>query len=138
MRFEDSFEVIPFPEQPNIVYVVAFRRGSDYVPFYVGQSTRNIGRIGDYVSAQFSCSTDFRVGRTVRLLKERGCEIVVAYKPSSNPRGEERELKTKFKDLGFLQLDELDGYDYRHSTEDQELERLRQFVNRLATGRETA
>ena len=48
-----EFSEMPFPENGNIVYVLCFKResSSDYVPFYVGESSRHVGRFGDYVSA---------------------------------------------------------------------------------------
>ena len=70
-----EFAQLPFPEHADVVYVLCFKpQGSgDFTPFYVGESTTRVGgRIGDYVAANFTALADFKVGKAVKRLRERG------------------------------------------------------------------
>ena len=70
-------------------------------------------------------TTDFKVGRTVRLLEERGYEILVEIEWTSDPRPRENELIKRHR--GRL-LNDKPGYNYKAAKEDEELSRLREYV----------
>ena len=49
------------------------------------QSSRHVGRFGDYVAAKFTASTDFKVGEAVRQLRDHGCKVFIRYKRTGEP-----------------------------------------------------
>ena len=125
-----EFSEIPFPEDGNIVYVLFFKRegSSDYVPFYVGESGRHVGRFGDYVSAKFSASTDFKVGEAVRQLRDHGCKVIIRYKFTSNRRAEEQSIIQKLTANGLQLLNSMGGYKYLNANEHDERIRVKEFT----------
>ncbi len=131
-----EFKEMPFPDDANIVYVLCFKFGQsgEPVPFYVGQTSINVGRLGDYVSAKFTAATDFKVGKAVKLFRERGWEVIVRYRPSSarldERLQEEKDLKQRLEDEGYDLLNNLPGYPYRTAIEEQELGRVAAWVER--------
>src|SRR3990172_2147914 len=78
----DAFEEMEFPPYSDMVYIFFYVRGEDTerVPFYVGESSRHVGRFGDYVSAKFSAPTDFKVGEAVKYLRKRGLRVVIKFR----------------------------------------------------------
>lgn len=137
MNFE-GFTVVDFPAAnrtvPGFVYVFCWVGGSGEVPFYVGQTTRIWGRLDDYYWVMFTACTDFRVGEAVRHLNAKGHRIVVKYRSSADPRGEESEIIGSLRGRGRRLLNDLDGYDYRKADERQERLRVQEFVEtRLLT-----
>ena len=67
-----TFAEMEFPQHRDIVYVFLYvpDEGAEPVPFYVGESSRHVGRFGDYMSANFTASTDFKVGEAVKYLQK--------------------------------------------------------------------
>ena len=128
-----EFSEMPFPEDGNIVYVLCFKResSSDYVPFYVGESSRHVGRFGDYVSAKFSASTDFKVGEAVRQLLYQGCNVIIRYKFTSNRRAEEESIIQKLTANGLQLLNSMGGYTYLKTNEHVERGRVREFTTEV-------
>ena len=122
-------QTIEFPTSGEIVYVIGIARGSSFVPIYVGESTRNIGRFGDYISARFSAQTDFKVGTAVKCLLERGEKVLIKYKHSPERREEQNELIRKIRAGGSRLLNDLPGYDYRVADEQAEKSKIRAFVD---------
>lgn len=60
--FSDSnFSVFQFPtqEERNIVYSVGVAWRGEFYSFYIGETTRQVGRVGDYLSANFYALLDF-------------------------------------------------------------------------------
>lgn len=127
---EEDFEIIPFPADREIVYVLRFKQPGTTVmiPFYVGESRRGTRRIGDYVSAQFAAATDFKVGVAVKALLTAGCEVFVSYQPSINRRKDEAELIKRYTNQGHKLLNAEASYDYRLANQQVELARIEQFV----------
>jgi hypothetical protein len=127
-----EFTEIPFPDHGDIVYWLCFRPlgASEFIPFYVGQSSRHCGRFGDYVSAKFSAATDFKVGKAVRKFRDLGCEVVVRYTPTDDRRIDEMSLIQSLRDEHEL-LNDVASYDYRTAVEEEELRRIEVFVQRL-------
>ena len=89
-----DYASLPFSSDGRVVYVFCFKlEGSTaYTPFYVGESSRSVGRIGDYVSANFSAPTDFKVGKASQHLLALGCDVTVFYKAASDRKAEEKRL----------------------------------------------
>lgn len=129
----DGFAEFDFPRQGDIVYVLCFKSAemTEFTPFYVGESSRHVGRFGDYLMAHFSASTDFKVGRAARRLHELGCEVVVRYKPVTDRKGEERKLIASYEAAGLQLLNRLQGYRYRTASEADEVAKVEMFVKQI-------
>lgn len=112
-------------------YVIYAARGGDKIPFYVGESAKIVARLGDYARASFQAATDFKVGRTVRLLEERGYEILVEIEWTSDRKARESELIKRHGDRSLL--NSVAGYDYKTAKEDEELSRLEEYVRENIT-----
>ncbi len=124
-------QTITFPAGGDIVYVIGFQKGNSFVPIYVGESSRNIGRFGDYVSAKFSASTDFKVGMAVKYLQEQGRKMLIKYKDSPDRKAEQDQLIRQIQSRGFRLLNDLKGYDYKSANEQAELVKIRSFVDEM-------
>ena len=129
-----EFEELPFPKQSDIVYVLCFANPvaqTEPIPFYVGESSRHVGRIGDYVAAKFSASTDFKVGEAAKYFRTLGFEVKVMYKESIGRKAEEKALIKSLKERSFLLLNEMEGYDYRADGEKTERKKVQNFVDEI-------
>ncbi|MBN1104291.1 MAG: hypothetical protein JXL84_12815 [Deltaproteobacteria bacterium] len=124
-----DFAEIEFPQETEIVYVLFFSDDENCleVPLYVGESSRAIGRFGDYISAKFSAPTDFKVGEAVRYLKGRGFKVRIKYKESEDRKSEERKIISILQKKSRL-LNELEGFSLTVSNEDAERARLHAFL----------
>jgi len=131
MTFSDFID-IEFPLNPDIVYVLYFRKKNDSKEtfFYVRQSSRNIGRFGDYVKAGFAAPTDFKVGEAIRHLRKLGCFVGVKYKVSSNRKVEEKDIMQALE-KSYKLLNDLDGYDYKKADENNERLKVHTFINKI-------
>jgi len=131
MDFSD-FKELEFPPTSDIVYILYFRRPDDNseVPFYVGVSSRHIGRIGDYVSAKYSAQTDYKVGEAIKLMRSSGLYIGIKYKETMNRKKEEREIINKLGE-DYLLLNVLKGYDYKKSNKEQDKNKIHEFVQKI-------
>lgn len=107
-------------------YVIYAARGDDKIPFYVGESANIIARLGDYARASFQAATDFKVGRTVRFLQERGYKIRVEIEWTSDRKARESELIERHDNQPLL--NNVPGYDRKNAKEDEELSRLEEYV----------
>jgi len=75
------------------VYGLFWVANGSEAPFYVGQTHRLSERVGDYCTADFAASTDFRVGEAIRYLRDiKKYRIILKYKPSRSSIEEERTL----------------------------------------------
>jgi hypothetical protein len=119
-----NFNSLPYPEIKDIVYVIGVSTDSDFYPFYVGQSSRHIGRFGDYISAKFSAATDFKVGQSIEYLTNNGFKVEFKYRSTLNPIIEERELI----DLINPVLNTTKGYKYKNSDDKTELSRIEETM----------
>jgi hypothetical protein len=131
INFSD-FKELEFPRTSDIVYILYFRRSDDNseVPFYVGESSRHIGRFGDYVSAKYSAPTDYKVGEAIKYMRDFGLYIGIKYKETNNRKGEEREIINKFRE-NYLLLNDLPGFDYKNSNEDHEKIKIHEFIQKI-------
>ena len=129
------FTELPFPEHSELVYVLCYSRpgATEFRPFYIGETGRGLGRFGDYLSAQFTASTDFRVGRAVRRLREHGSNVTIFWKASPDRAAEEKTLIKLARGVGYSLLNDVAGYDYRSAKEPEELTRVHNFVDALLT-----
>ena len=130
-----EFESLTFPRSGNIVYIIGIQKGPVFHPIYVGESSRHVGRFGDYVSGKFSASTDFKVGQAAAYLLERGYDIVIKYSPAADRKGEQACLIDELQSQGLRLLNQLEGYIYRTADRDLELKKIRAFVNDLLAQR---
>lgn len=124
----DTYFEIPFPVENDIIYQIGIYHKKRFIPFYIGQSTRNIGRLGDYISAKFTASTDFKVGVAIKYLLNKNYKIFVRYAPSKNRlRDEKRLIKENVN--SFPLLNELKGYDYRTSNKNEIELMIHKFID---------
>ena len=126
-----KFKTIPFPRNPNIVYVIGTRKRGRFLPIYVGRSTRHIGRLGDYVSAQFNAPTDFKVGKAVDYLMSQGEKVVFRYRSTHGRLDKaERKLINFYKGNGSTLLNSLPGFNRKTTNSKIEVRRIRNFVRK--------
>lgn len=127
-----DFQEMEFPRHRDIVYVFHYvtDKVPEPVPFYVGESSRHVGRFGDYMSANFSASTDFKVGEAVKYLRKCGARIVVKYKETHDRREDEKLLLHKLRRSVKL-LNDLKGYRYGEADIDDERHRVHSFIDEL-------
>ncbi len=125
---DNLFIDIPFPKEKNIIYILYFIKNSSEIVFYIGNSTRSVGRFGDYISANFTASTDFKVGEAIKYILLNGYEVRVKYKDSNDIKKEEEYYISVFKDQGKL-LNDLKGYDYKTAIKSEEKEKIINFIN---------
>jgi hypothetical protein len=130
-----AFVELPFPDKCDIVYVLCFVSPGqvDRVPFYVGETSRHMGRIGDYITANFSAQTDFKVGEAVKCLRQLGCLVVIRYKESTNRKRDQDSLIASLRRQGFRLLNDLEGYNYITASEEDERRRIQGFVKTLVS-----
>lgn len=129
-KFKD-FNFMDFPKNESAVYIISFVKNNKEIPLYVGETSRFQGRIGDYISANFKASTDFKVGEAIKYLQEIGCKIIIKYKFSENRKEEQNEIIKAFQGLGYRLLNELVGYNYRTADEKEERERIKIFCHNI-------
>ena len=110
----------------SIVYVIYAVKGDDKIAFYVGESGRGIARIADYINASFGAATDFKVGRTVRMLEEKGYEVIVEIEKTPNRKVREKELIEKYSDQPLL--NHVASYDYKITGQGEYLSILEGYV----------
>ena len=128
----NEFAEMHFPNHRDIIYVLLYvREGKGQpIPLYVGQSSRHIGRFGDYLSANFSASTDFKVGEAVRYLRSEGHSVVIRYRESDDRKRDERTVINNLRKT-FPLLNDLEGYNYQCADEEQERLKIRAFIDHL-------
>ncbi|MEO6322720.1 MAG: hypothetical protein ABIR56_18740 [Polaromonas sp.] len=128
-----GFTELAFPENADIGYVLCFKRkgSSDCVPFYVGESARHVGRFGDYVAANFTAATDFKVGQAVKQLRAHGCEVLILYKTTNDRKAEEKFLIREYEKNGLQLLNRLSGYSYTTAKEPDEQRRVKEFTTQI-------
>jgi len=110
----------------------------DFAPFYVGQSSRVLGRIADYQKANFSARTDFKVGETVSFFLGMNQNVKIAFKESADPERDEKHWIDEAKARGYLLLnlfnletdDENEARDKVHRRANEFLEHLQQKLPR--------
>lgn len=131
-KFKD-FNVLDFPENIKVVYVIFFVKDNKEVPFYVGETGRFLGRISDYISANPKASTDFKVGEAIKYLQEKGYKIIIKYKPSENRGEEQNELIRYLQDQGHRLLNDLSVKNYTDKgfNETEERERIKRFCDNI-------
>jgi hypothetical protein len=124
---------IEFPKKSDIVYTVGFQKDGEFVPIYVGESTRNVGRFGDYVSAKFSAQTDFKVGIAAKHLQLLGFGVFIKYGETSNRKADEESLKREYQAKGYKLLNGRFGYRYERADRKEMKEKITTFVDEVVT-----
>jgi len=127
-----NFTNIDFPKHKEIVYILYFREkvGGDDIPLYVGETSRGVGRFGDYISAKFTAATDFKVGEAIRYLKSLGFEVRIKYNESNNRKTEERTIINQLQRKSRL-LNELKGFQYTVANENDERLKIQKYMDIL-------
>jgi len=135
VEFPTLEDVASLPRGPGgFVYVISWTRaGNPEVPFYVGQTRRLSDRMWDYCEASFTACTDFRVGKAIQYLGERGCRIILRYKATENRHEEEYKLVRELLVIGTRLLNQVPAYDYRNANtcEAEECRFIRRFSDLL-------
>jgi len=128
----ENYRTIDFPttQNRNIVYALFFDVNGREICFYAGQSSRHIGRFGDYLSCQFTAPTDFRVGEAIKYLQEKRFVVRAKYREVIDPEAQERELIRQLSQT-FKLLNHLPAYDYRRSTAEVEKAKVRRFIDEV-------
>lgn len=124
-----------FPSAPG-VYTLFARRDSIRIPIYVGESNNVRRRLGEYIVAAFSATTDFIVGEAILYLQDAGVEIEAEIAIFN---GDDKERKRMEEDtidrllksgLVLLNRDaENRGFNYRTADKEIERKRLQSFVD---------
>jgi len=129
--FSSDADDLPGPGERQ-VYVLCWKSGGTEVPFYVGETNRLRGRMGDYQSAQFAACTDFRVGEAIRYLRDRrGLRIVLRYRETVDPRKDESALIRDLQLSGLRLLNSLPSYNYQEADKDEERRTVQRFCEML-------
>jgi len=127
-----NFTDIDFPNHKEIVYIFYFKvkAGGDDIPLYVGETSRGVGRFGDYISAKFTAATDFKVGEAIRYLTSLGFSVRIKYKEFSNRKMEEKTIINLLQSKSRL-LNELEGFQYKNANEHDERLKIKNFIDIL-------
>jgi hypothetical protein len=132
MDIKDGWSDIEFPEHRDIVYILYFVKDAERIPFYIGESSRNVGRFGDYVSANFTAATDFKVGEAIRYLRLHKFEVRITYNDTLQRKKDEeaclRELRGKHR-----LLNDLPGYNPKKADQAQERFKVHDFMKEIIT-----
>lgn len=131
-----DFHDIEFPRNPNIVYIIYIVKDGDEIPIYVGESSRNIGRFGDYVSAKFSAPTDFKIGEAIKYIRTFDYSVRIKFKETLDRKNKEREILTNLSGRYNL-LNDLSGYDYLNADEEDERFKIHEFVRKKILSMDT-
>jgi hypothetical protein len=120
------------PTSPaDFVYVFLLSRDGVTLPFYVGQTSNIVRRVGDYSYPSFSAPTDFKVGEAIKYLTSKQCEIEIRIKESTTALEDERALIRNLQLSGFHLLNHLAGFAYLESCPDDEREFIERFCDML-------
>jgi len=130
MELFDDFRDIEFPRNPYIVYIIYIVKDAEEIPIYVGESIRNIGRFGDYVSANFTAPTDFKVGEAVKYILNCRYNVRIKYKETLDRKNKEREILSDLRRRYSL-LNDLPGYDPKTADERKERLKIHDFIRGL-------
>lgn len=124
-----DFITLEFPKNISAVYIIYLIRNGKEMPFYVGETGRLLGRVSDYISANFKAATDFKVGEAIKYFQERGCTVVIKYRPSEDRKNEQSGLIKYFQNSGMRLLNELVGYNYKIADKNEEEKRIKKFCD---------
>jgi hypothetical protein len=135
---ERGFETFDFaadhsslPEAAGYVYVFCLSAGEGEIPFYVGESGRFRGRMGDYKSAQFKAPTDFRVGTATVRLRNAGLRVIVRYRVSADRFQEQQDLIWQCVIAGHRLLNCVPSYSYLKADRAAEEQKIVSFCELL-------
>ncbi|MGI4853491.1 MAG: hypothetical protein ACRYF4_05505 [Janthinobacterium lividum] len=132
-----SLELVPkADDHSGCVYVLIFSKDGVEIPFYVGQTTRFLGRMDDYFWADFQAMTDFKVGEAVRYFctPPISGRVFAKYRMCTEPRIEEASLIAKLKEQGATLLNGAKGYDYRSADEQSQAVDVRAKCDAIVAG----
>jgi hypothetical protein len=116
--------IVPEKKDIDIVYVIGISNESDFHPFYVGQSSRHIGRFGDYLKPNFSAATDFKVGKAIEFLTNNGFKVEFKYRNSLDRSLDEKKLINEIDPY----LNKIKGYNYNLLQHDEVLKKIEEHM----------
>ena len=131
----NDFETFNFPLFSDIVYIVGIQKEEKFIPFYVGQSSRHLGRMGDYISAQFNAPTDFKVGEAVKYIQQKGFLAVVKFKTTNSRQENERRYTMEVMGMGYELLNDLPGFRASISNLEDERKKVQEFIRHKVLSR---
>lgn len=127
-----NFRDIEFPTK-GIVYILYFEKGGTKTYFYVGESGRHVGRIGDYISANFKAATDFKVGEAVKYLLGKKLSVRVLYEEINATKRQRKQKEKSITDQlrkgGYTLLNDLKDYRYAKAIKDAERQKICSFTD---------
>ena len=82
------------------------------------------------MTANFSASTDFKVGEAVKYLRQRGFRVVVKFRESLDRKGEEKLILQHLRGT-FRLLNDLKGYRYGSADANGERLKIHQFIDQI-------
>ena len=111
-----TVELVPkLPNHKGEVYVLLFDDGLSSKEFYVGQTSRFLGRMDDYFWAESAAATDFKVGIAIRYFSQKlGGRVFAKHKAVDDPRAEEKRILELLRGHPLLNDQGL-WYDYKTS-----------------------
>lgn len=124
-----DFIALEFPKNISAVYIIFLIKNGEELPFYVGETGRFLGRVNDYLSANFKAATDFKVGEAIKYFQELGCRVIIKYRSSENRKNEQDDLIRHFQNSGIRLLNELAGYNYKTADKDEERKKIKEFCD---------
>ena len=141
MTLED-FSVADYPPGPKslpdgpagFVYIFCWVNGEAEIPFYVGQTSRLLGRMNDYRLANFTACTDFCVGEAIKYLRSKNYQVRVRYNPSPDPPRQEKVIIRRLLVCGVWLVNCLPRYEYRTDSEKDERLVVQRFCD-MFTGK---
>lgn len=87
--------------------------------------------MADYINASFGAATDFKVGRTIRLLEARGYEVIAELENAFDRKLKEKALIQRFHDMPLL--NHVKSYDYKTQNKKAYEALLERFVEESFT-----
>ena len=134
-KFKD-FSILDFPQDASAVYVIFCIKENEELPVYVGETSGIHGRIGYYVSANFSAATDFKVGEAIKYFLEKGCKVTIRYKciKAEHRRDEEKKIIDDLQGVGYELLNNLEGYNYKTANKEKERQKIKSFCDNILKG----
>lgn len=101
------------------VYIIFFVKSGVAIPFYVGQTSRFLGRMDDYFWASYAAPTDFRVGEAIQYFS-RNHRVIIRHKLSPKPLADEAEIIRALESKGAPLLNVQHGLSYSYQVNSEE------------------
>jgi len=124
-----NFISIEFPDNICAVYILYIQARSKEIPFYVGETNSLAERMGNYSKANFTASTDFKVGEAIKYFREKDYKVIVKFKSTEKKKEEQDNIIKDFQRTGLRLLNELRNYKYKLADIEEERQKVREFCD---------